>query len=436
MHDCNADIVRINEARGVDKMRVLIISNYYPPLELGGWEQLTRDVACQLNKRGHTVHILTSNYRADEMQKTEPDVDRILYLESYDHARYHAHYTLLHRWQERQNQRHLAQAVAHVAPDIIFINGMWNLPSSVAWQAEQLCPGRVVYYIASYWPTEAGAHTAYWLDQPDNPWLRLPKQWIGTFVRRTLITGTPRNQLDFALVLCVSAFMQDYMIKEAGVPSSQTRVVHNGINPTTFSMRCLREDPPSLRLLYAGRLSPDKGVHTSIEGLGHILQADPSQPITLSVIGSGTPEYETSLRRLADELGISQAVRFYGQVARSQMPDIVAQHDVLLFTSMWPEPLARMTQEAMACGLVVIGTETGGTPEILHDGENGLTFEAGNGLALAEKIAQVSKDPGLRNQLARAARQTIEERFTIDRMVDEIEYHFTSIMSQPEQTVE
>ncbi len=417
-------------------MRILIISNYYPPLELGGWEQLTRDVAHLLRNRGHQVNVLTSNHRADQAPKPEPDVARVLHLESPDHVHYHPHYALTHRWRERRNRHHLIQAITHFAPDVIFINGMWNLPHSVAWQAEQLCPGRVVYYIASYWPTETDAHTAYWLEQASNLWLRLPKQWIGTLVRRTLITGTPRNQLDFALVLCVSAFMQDYMITEAGVPRSQTRVVHNGINPTAFSMRRLREDPPTLRLLYAGRLSPDKGVHTAIEGLGHFLQAHPSQPITLSVVGSGTPEYETGLKRQVDELGISQAVRFYGQVPRNQMPDIVAKHDVLLFTSVWPEPLARMTQEAMACGLVVIGTETGGTPEILHDGENGLTFEAGNGLALADKIAQVAKDPGLRNRLARAARQTIEERFSIDRMVDEIECYFTSIVGRSENALE
>jgi glycogen(starch) synthase len=417
-------------------MRILIISNYYPPLELGGWEQLTRDVARLLRNRGHQVNVLTSNHRADQASQPEPDVARELHLESPDHVHYHPHYTLTHRWRERQNRHHLIQAITHFAPDVIFINGMWNLSHSVAWQAEQLCPGRVVYYIASYWPTESDAHTAYWLEPASNPWLCLPKQCLGALARRMLISTAPRNQLDFALVLCVSAFMQDYMIKEAGVPRSQTRVVHNGINPTTFSMRCLRETPPTLRLLYAGRLSPDKGVHTAIEGLGHFLQAHPSQPVTLSVVGSGTPEYETSLKRWAEELGISEAVRFYGQVPRDQMPDIVAKHDVLLFTSIWPEPLARMTQEAMACGLVVIGTETGGTPEILHDGENGLTFEAGNELALADKIAQVAKDPGLRNRLARAARQTIEERFSIDRMVDEIEYYFTSLVNRPEETFE
>jgi glycogen(starch) synthase len=417
-------------------MRVLIISNYFPPLELGGWEQLTRDVGNQLRERGHAVHVLTSNYRADQAPKSESHVVRALHLESRDHLYYHPMYTLLHRSQEQQNRHCLVRTVADFSPDVVFINGMWNLPHSVAQQAEQLCPGRVVYYIASYWPTELDAHTAYWLEPTTNPWLRLPKQWIGALARKMLLSSVPRNRLDFAHVMCVSAFMQNYMIEEAGVPRLRTRVVHNGINPTTFSMRRLREDPPTLRLLYAGRLSPDKGVHTAIEGLGHFLQTPSPEPVTLSVVGSGSPDYETSLKRRVDELGISHAVRFYGQVPREEMPDILAKHDVLLFTSVWPEPLARMTQEAMACGLVVIGTETGGTPEILQDGENGLTYEAGNVGMLSEKIAQVARDPDLRKCLAQAARQAVEERFTIDRMVDEIECYFTSLVNQTEKTLE
>jgi len=78
----------------------------------------------------------------------------------------------------------------------------------------------------------------------------------------------------------------------------------------------------------------------------------------------------------------------------------------------------------MACGLVVIGTTTGGTPEILTDGENGLTFKAGDGAMLAEKIARVLREPSLRPRLARAARRTVEERFTMQRMVEELEGWF------------
>lgn len=125
-------------------------------------------------------------------------------------------------------------------------------------------------------------------------------------------------------------------------------------------------------------------------------------------------------------------VSFQGLVRREQMPSVFAAHDVLIFPSVWPEPLARILQEAMACQLVVIGTATGGTEEILQDGVNGLTFEAGNAAMLAERILSVAEDPELRHRLAARARQTVEERFSLDRMVDEIEDSFRQILATNE----
>ena len=118
------------------------------------------------------------------------------------------------------------------------------------------------------------------------------------------------------------------------------------------------------------------------------------------------------------------------------MPRVIEAHDVLVFPSIWPEPLARIIQEAMVCGLVVIGTTTGGTREILLDGVNGLTFEVENAQMLAEKIVQVIDDGGLRAKLARAARQTVVERFNLTRMVDEIEENFNWLLTQKEPSIE
>jgi glycosyltransferase involved in cell wall biosynthesis len=129
-------------------------------------------------------------------------------------------------------------------------------------------------------------------------------------------------------------------------------------------------------------------------------------------------------------------LKFKGNVPREQMPQVFAEHDVLVFPSIWPEPLARVVQEAMACGLVVIGTTTGGTPELLQDGKNGLTFPAEDARQLATKIELVVKDRDLRARLAAAARQTIEQRFTLGHMVDQIEGIFAQLVAQAEGSVD
>lgn len=417
-------------------MRILIISNYYPPVELGGWEQLTCNVAGRLEARGHQIHVLTSNYRAGELGENGSSARRILHLESPDPARYHPQYSLLKRTWERQNEAAITVAVRDFKPDILFINGMWNLPYSVARRAEDLMPGRVVYYLASYWPTEPDAHTAYWQDLNRNSWRGIPKRILSALILRTIVAGKPRNQLDFTRVMCVSGFMREYAVAQAGIPRERTRIVHNGIELDLFQTRPASSGPGPLRLLYAGRLSPDKGVHTVIESLAILSKNYPDLEAQLSIYGGGAADYEKRLRNLVQEKGLEACVSFRGLIPREEMPAAFAEHDVLVFPSIWSEPLARIVQEAMASGLVVVGTCTGGTSEILMDGENGLAFEAENPDMLAEKIRTLAENPASGARLAAAARRTVEQHFSLERMVDEIENNFQEILSKPEQPFE
>ena len=111
------------------------------------------------------------------------------------------------------------------------------------------------------------------------------------------------------------------------------------------------------------------------------------------------------------------------------MPAILQQFDVLIFPSIYEEPLARMTQEAMISGLVVVGTTTGGTKEILRDGETGLTFAPGDADGLAEQVTRLVADPDLCCRLAQAGRQTVLENFTLDKMVKEIEVYLQEVIN-------
>jgi spore coat protein SA len=111
------------------------------------------------------------------------------------------------------------------------------------------------------------------------------------------------------------------------------------------------------------------------------------------------------------------------------MPSILQQFDVLIFPSIYEEPLARVLQEAMVSGLVVVGTTTGGTTEILTDGKTGLTFAPGDADALAAQVTRLVTDPDLCRRLAKAGRQVVLEYFNLDRMVDEIEDALQEVMA-------
>ncbi len=150
-------------------------------------------------------------------------------------------------------------------------------------------------------------------------------------------------------------------------------------------------------------------------------------PVSLSIVGKGTEAYETRLRQQVEALRLSERVHFHPWLPAEAIPQIMAEHDVLLVPSIWPEPLARVIQEGMAAGLAVIGTPVGGTPEIIEDGVNGLLFEAGNAPLLAQKIQLLQQDASLYQRLTQAGKQTVSERFTLERMVDEIEAHLLAV---------
>jgi glycosyltransferase involved in cell wall biosynthesis len=172
----------------------------------------------------------------------------------------------------------------------------------------------------------------------------------------------------------------------------------------------------SLRLLYLGRLEPIKGVHTVVQAM---LRLDAS--VSLDILGAGDPDYTAALQATVAQTGLEGRVHFLGAAKRSEVPEVLAQHDVLLFPSQWNEPFARSVLEGMAAGLVVVGTATGGTGEILVEGETGLRFTAGDDLQLAAQIERLVADPELRRRLALAGRQTVGQYYTLGRMVDELE---------------
>jgi glycogen(starch) synthase len=410
-------------------MRILFISDFYPPNVIGGWEQLVRDINQRLQARGHVTRVLTSTYGPNALNQ-EQGVDRLLTLES-DLYHYDPLKTLRHKAQLKRNLKQTLETISIFQPDVVFIHGMWNLTRGVAWQAEQLRPGRVVYYVANDWPYAIDVHTSYWRDSAGKPVLKQAKKWLALIPLKIAERENRNFHLRFEHVLCVSQAVKDDLVRNAGIPPEHLRVVYNGVETDAFvppqEWDNRRDRHPNLSLLYAGSLVPHKGVHTAIEAMAVLAQKSDLDAVTLTIVGSGHPEYEARLKKLVDEEKLGRRVSFWGRVSREEMPTVFQKFDVLIFPSIWQEPLARTTQEAMASGMAVIGTLTGGTGELLIDGETGLAFEPEDAAALAQRIEQLQRDPGLFMKLAKNGRARVLRHFDIRRMIDEIEACLSSV---------
>jgi glycosyltransferase involved in cell wall biosynthesis len=313
---------------------------------------------------------------------------------------------------------------------------MWAMSRTVPAAIEQRGRPPVVYYISDHWPSTADVHTHYWTLPANHAIMRIPKRLLGWLALRILSAEGKPVILRFDHAICVSAAVRDNLVNAGLAPFRKATVIHGGTDAARFPQRSPdKRDQLSdqhLSLLYAGRLVQDKGVHTAIEALGRLVNQEGLTEVTLTIAGSGRPDYERHLHAMVADQDLADRVSFRGAVPREKMPALLPQFDVLIFPSIYEEPLARMTQEAMLSGLVVVGTTTGGTKEILEHGVNGLTFAPEDAGGLARQIKRLAADPGLRRQLADAGRRTVLERFTLTRMMDEIEDYLLRIVSEPQ----
>jgi len=370
---------------------------------------------------------LTSRHEQAKAPPNEHNIYRLLHLEG-DLA-YYQPLQFFIKWkkQHRENLVYLEQTVKDFAPDLIFVWGMWALSKALPALAEQLMPGRVVYYLSDYWPSAIDMHTSYWQSPARGSRMQIPKQVLRKLAL-SMLAGEGRPDLKLEQAICVSARVRELLV-ESGLPLQSATVIRGGTDVQRFMNASERNRVSGrLELLYAGQLVQHKGVHTAIEAMSRLATTWRIDQIHLTLVGSGHPDYEALLRALVERRGLHDYVTFHEPVSRDKMPTLLSQFDVLVFPSIYEEPLARMTQEAMAAGLVVVGTTTGGTGEILKEGETGFTFVPEDADGLAEQITRLLLDPDLRGRVAQAGRQMVLENFTLDKMVKEIEAYLVSCL--------
>ena len=142
---------------------------------------------------------------------------------------------------------------------------------------------------------------------------------------------------------------------------------------------------------------------------------------------AGDGELRTDVVALARELGIEQRVRLLGYVG--DMGEWYAAFDAFLLTSL-NEGAPVVAIEAQAAGVPVVATDAGGTRTVVADGETGFVVPIGDVQALAERLRRLRDDPELRSRLGVAGRERMRARFSVERMVGDVERLYEEILSR------
>lgn len=409
-------------------MRILFITNYYPPSDQGwGYMQLCEEVADGLAAKGHQIAVLTSTRRdGPEIPRPYP-VHRLLAIDPDWHGDRSAAWQFFvgRRQRERQAVAHLTQKVEGFRPDVIFIWHAIGLPRVLLQAAEQIAP--TVYYLAGYLPELPDEYIAYWQAQPVRGSAQLLKRPVSKLALAMLHREGKPISLKYEHVICVSSYVRRRLVEQGLIPEDAV-VIHNGVDVSRFvSTRLVRLFDSRLELLCAGRLEPDKGVHNVIEALGLLCPDQRAFIAHLDIVGDGQPVYVAHLRALVEEHDLARIVRFLPTVPRDKMPTLLDAYDVLVQPSTL-EALSRMVQEAMAVGLLVIGTTTGGSGELLEHERTGLAFEAGNARSLAQQLERAISDPNLASRLATAGQARVYAAFSTDQTIKKIERYLQELL--------
>ena len=269
-----------------------------------------------------------------------------------------------------------------------------------------------------------------------------------------------RRFQDVDLFATVSDFLGDTARRHFPMLADRLATIHNGIDPEEFRREKdyrAANSGRNKRILYAGNVSPSKGVHVLLAAFKRVVERYPD--VRLDIAGSHfsyplldmfssedeaaiasvkpwyAPNYAARIKallslapkdagsyafRLKASLSpeLAAKVSFLGQLPHAELTDRYAEADIFVFPPINQEGFGLPPLEAMAAGTPVVATRSGGIVETVRDGETGLLVAKNDAQALAEAIIQLLDNDALRESMGRAARARALGHFTWDRIAE------------------
>lgn len=425
-------------------MKILVVSNLYPPVSPGVGEWRCQSITEALQLRGHEVRVLTSNFGISRGERGEQVERRLLLNGAFGQPAVTEFKAL--RALEIHNQQVLREAVRDFAPDLCFVWSLRGLSKGLIFTLNQL-RRPVVYDVADDWmitdlrrdpwfkwwnseklpltervrrhaleltgervrldelaPTRPGAET-----------VRLPDLFDGD--AQTPLQPGALDVFPFARMYFCSEYLRR-TVGDAGLRVDMAAIIRPGVATELFFAEPRPAAQPPRRLLVCTPLVRESGVLTALAALKEVCAG--GLKLQLTVCGKGASEHVAQLRSYVVEHRLP--VEFVNHGPRSRdLLHCFRDADVFLHTEEWPEPCVITPLEAMASGQAVIGSTAGGGLEIFRHRKNALAYAPGNVAELAECLRAVVLIPGLRRVIAETGQSEVIARYNEITSADQIE---------------
>ena len=231
-----------------------------------------------------------------------------------------------------------------------------------------------------------------------------------------------------ALFLCASAFIRDRVLA-MGFPAARTHVHHIGVDCEAIRPRDPAEETRTV--LHVARLVEVKGTEYLIRAFAELAAHDTD--VRLEIIGDGP--LKASLEALSRTLGLERRIRFLGPLPHEQVLATMRTAAMLVLPSVRTatgreEGLGMVLLEAGATGIPTIGSQIGGIPEGIIDGETGFLVPQRDAAALALRMRTLLADASLRQRLGAAARLHVERHFDLRHQTELLEDWYDTVLRE------
>lgn len=393
-------------------MKILVLSDFYPPYKGGGHHIQCKVVAEGLAKRGHDVSVLTSWYGVTGNNGDDKHF-RVLKVLPFESARgiKGKYLNIKTGFLGRINYFITRRIVKKINPDIVYV-GYIRYISVFPLKAIQSRGISVVYHLGS------NLFVQYIKD------CILEKYLFKRLWRKMIFGFYSSKEFDFNnnMITISEALKKEHIA--AGFPESNISVIPRGISPELINNRGRNihsSNKEQVKILYIGRMIPEKGVHIAISAIGHLVNQLDVKNVQFDLFGNGSDAYIENLKNLIQSLKIEKHVKFHGKVDRSQLLKIYQDYDLFLLPSIFREPFGVVLIEAMAKGVPVVATDTGGIPEVITHELNGLLVSPADSIKMAEAIKRLIDNPLLAQEISNNGIKTVQEKFNQNRIIVLIE---------------
>lgn len=401
-------------------MKILFLSDDFPPGSRGGAEVNAFNLAQALRAKGHAVFVIAATQDKKQIGWREYEGLKIYRIYSSYHRFFTHYFAVYNPFMAREVERIMRE----IRPDIAHAH---NIHAYISFYSLKLARryARGVFLTAHDTMLVSYGKFDSFIDK-NNPAVRTQfnyKLSVWDHLRVARKRYNPmrniaiRHYLKYVDRIFANTGVLKQVLEDNGVHNVE--VAHYGTDiKEGFSEEGVNIFKKKFNvtdrkiILFGGRLSREKGGEAAVRALGEVARAVPNAVL---LVAGRQDDYARYMAQIAGEMGVEKSVIFAGWLDREEMAVAYAAADVVITPSIYFDAFNLFNLEAMAAGKPVVGTCFGGTPEVIEDGVTGFIVNPLNIEMLAKKIAFLLNDPEAARKMGGAGHSRAKTKFSMER---------------------